>query len=233
MTLKLLWLISSLNFFCKISVFAQTSDSALAPIINTWNRYADHRMPDLFLHLDKSLYSPNEHILFTAYLLEKGSDTAVQSTLYIVLIDLAEKKVVVSDRFFMKEGISSGSLFIPDTLENGEYLLMAYTNFMRKGSSAQFFREQIGIRSGVKPVFNMAVSISPKNFPREDSIGLVCRIGTDYGGLASGGIFQFTVLGDGQLLQSGQKIIDPFGETHIVLPMTDTLAKAVIQKGAI
>jgi len=211
-----------------LSASAQTPDSALNTNIHIWNKYTSLRKPNLFLHLDKSLYTPNENILFTAYLLDKGSDTAIQNTLYIVLIDLAGRKIATSDRFFMSDGISSGALFIPDTLVSGQYLVMAYTNGMRDGPTNSFFRQEINIRSREKPSFNLSVSMSPDNLAKKDSIRLICKIGTDYKGLASGGAFQYSIFGDGRLLQSGNKIINPFGEVQISLSPSDTLVHSVI-----
>ena len=215
-------------FYIPVPTLGQTPDSSLNTNIHVWNKYASRRNPDLFLHLDKSLYTPNENILFTAYLLDKGSDTATQNILYIVLIDLAARKVITSDRFVMNEGISSGALFIPDTLESGQYLVTAYTNGMRDGPVKSFFRQEINIRSREKQAFNLAVSISPNNPAKEDSIPLTCKIETDYKGVASGGAFNYSIFGDGRLLQSGKKIVDPFGEVHISLPPLDTVMYSVI-----
>jgi hypothetical protein len=156
-----------------------------------------------------------------------GATRACNISLYIVLIDLAARKPLASDRFLMTAGIGSGSLLIPDTLENGEYLVIAYTNGMRDGDSGNFFRRQIDIRSVDKPAFNLAVSLLPKIYV-EDSIRLTGKVGTDYGGIASGGNLQYTIAGDGQLLQTGNQIIDQYGEVHITLPAKDTLATSLL-----
>ena len=168
--LKIIWLIPTVTLCSREFTLGQTPDSAINANIRTWNMHANHRKPDLFLHLDKSLYVPNENILFTGYLLDKGGDTVVPHILYIVLIDnLAARKVVASDRFLMSEGISSGALFIPDTLESGQYLVVAYTNGMRDGPTNSFFRQAINIRSREKPAFNLSVSLLAESLSKGDS----------------------------------------------------------------
>jgi hypothetical protein len=182
----------------------------------------------LFLYLDKAIYVPDENILFTAYLLDKGGDTTTPHALYVLLVDLARKKVVASDRFIMTEGISTGSLSIPDTLESGQYLLMAYTNVMLGSDKKSLFRQQISIRSSKKAAFDLAVASLPDPPRGHDSIRLRCRITTDYGGLATRGTFEYSLMGDGTVLKSGKAIIDAFGEINIDLPGKDTLVKSVV-----
>lgn len=225
-------------FLCiSIRIIAQTEDPVINSNVNTWNKYSSRRSPDLFLQLDKSVYTSNENILFTAYLLDQGFDTTAQDVLHVILVDLAEKKVVASDRFFMHEGISSGSLLVPDSVDNGDYLIMAYTNIMQDGSEGYTFRQPIRIGSGKRSPFSLTVAYgSPgsagskghNGFVALDSIRLTCRIMTDYMGLASGAAFNYSLYADGLLVQSGKRTIDPFGEAHISLPIKDTLAQSMV-----
>jgi hypothetical protein len=208
-----------------IGALAQTDDSLVNAKIRVWNRYASGHSPDIFLQLDKTVYTPNENIFFTAWLLDRGADTTEPDVLHIVLIDVAAKKVLAADRFLLRGGISSGSLMIPDSAGNGEYLVIAYTNTMRNGSGDRFFREHIRIRTGKISPFNLTVSAGDT---QHDSIPLTCRITTDYGGLASGAAYNYSLYADGRLLQSGKRIIDPFGEARLSLPAKDTLAEAIL-----
>ena len=209
---------------------AQTPDSAIQADIHTWSTFSTHRPPKLFLHLDKSVYVPNENIFFTAYLLDRGGDSTLQRTVYVVLADPATAEVVASGRFLMQEGIGSGALLVPDSLSRGEYRLMAYTNaqFGRRWAGPPFER-LISIRSDRKEAFNLEVR--PERAP--DSLSLRCRITTDYGGLAAGGIFRYSLLADGRTLQTAQVPIDAFGEVLLRLPAADTLAANVILRSRV
>jgi hypothetical protein len=76
--LKVFYLILTLSFSNGVSVFGQAPDSSINANIRIWNKYANRRQPNLSLYLEKSRYTPNENLLFTAYLLDRGSDTSLQ-----------------------------------------------------------------------------------------------------------------------------------------------------------
>src|SRR5258708_3798311 len=79
-----------------------------------------HPQINLFLHLDKSIYQPQETIWFTGYVLNRDSDLMrEQNTLYVVLIDPINKTPILKQRFAIKNGFGKGFLALPDTLAAG------------------------------------------------------------------------------------------------------------------
>jgi hypothetical protein len=202
-------------------------DSAIQQDIDTWKDFSSHRPPALYLDLDKSVYLPDERIFFTAYILDRGGDTTPPHTLYVVLADPATGTVAATGRYLLQEGVASGSLLVPDSLSRGEYRLMAYTN--RQVGAQPPFQRGLSIRSGRKDVFTLTQRLEGGG----DSLSLRCRVTTDYGGLAAGGVFRYTVSGDGHVLQQGRFVIDAFGEVRLALPAADTVAGAVVLRTTI
>lgn len=223
---RFLYAILLLCLLPTVTANAQTADSVLDLQVHHAALYTANRSARVYLHTDKNIYNTNENILFTAFLTDAGGDTTEQHTLYIVLTSLAGRQVVASDRFVLQNGIASGSLFIPDTLDNGQYLLAAYTNTMREGRPDAFFRQELTIKSRTKPVFSFTVLPVQRN--TLDSISLTCKIGTDYGGLAAGGTCNYAVYADGSLRTTAKKTIDAFGQIFIHLSAKDTLARNVV-----
>ncbi|MBB5441397.1 hypothetical protein HDC92_005109, partial [Pedobacter sp. AK017] len=109
---------------------------------------AEHPMSNLYLHLDKNIYSPEETIWFKAYLL---GDTATDNKVLYVRIADENKEVVLSGQFPMYDIRAHGSIllytkgqderyesdahgelnvFMPRMLEEGKYTLYAYTDKM-------------------------------------------------------------------------------------------------------
>lgn len=203
-----------LTTIALFSVLAAAAQSPVDALTRVWAAYAAHRPPRLYLACDKSIYTVNESIFFTAYLLDQGGDTTPQRTVYVVLADPATGGVAAKGRVFMREGIGSGSLQIPDSLSSGEYRLMAYTNAAFTTRAAPYERPII-LRTGRREAFYLQTTI--------DTLTVHCRVTTDYGGLASGGLFRYTLSGDGRHLQSGQAVIDAFGEVQLKLNPADTL----------
>jgi hypothetical protein len=86
----------------------------------------------LFLHIDKTIYTNNETVWFSAYLLH---DTAVarHQVLSVFLANNADRTIPVAEKFKMENGLAAGSLVLPDSLPPGHYLLQAYTDLLDKG----------------------------------------------------------------------------------------------------
>lgn len=206
---------------------AQVADPVMDSLAFVWHSHTVHTAPEVYLHLDKSLYAPNENVLFTSYLIGGEKDTTDRHTLYIFMMNLATRKIIVSDRFIMRQGLSSGALLVPDTTGSGDYLIVAYTNALLRGKNEHYFRQQVRISSGKRPPFALRVSEMKAGPGRNDSIRMTCKITTDYSGVASGGIFDYNIYADGSLSGSGSKTIDAFGEIHIGLCSKDTLAHSV------
>lgn len=86
----------------------------------------------LFLHLDNNLVEQGKHVWFKAYLTKKNelSRSELSQVLYIDLLTLQGEKVL-EYKYLIDSGKVGGGVFIPDTLENDNYILSAYTNELR------------------------------------------------------------------------------------------------------
>ena len=97
-----------------------TITDQLAKQLSLFN--SENPSTNLYLHLDKNVYQPNEHIWFKAYVLAgKVVDSKV---IYVRLVD-QYKKVVVRTQFPAHGMRAYGDLLIPATTRNGSYTLYA------------------------------------------------------------------------------------------------------------
>ena len=79
----------------------------------------------LFVHFDKNVYSSNEMVWFTAYLLaEQAERIDLHTVLAVSLVRDADSTIVVQEKFVMGQGLAFGNMVIPNKLENGEYHFM-------------------------------------------------------------------------------------------------------------
>ena len=128
---------------------------------------AEHPSSNLYLHLDKNTYSPEETIWFKAYLL---ADTATANKVLYVRITDEDKEVVLSGQFPMYDIRAHGSISLytesqyggqtneyipmhgdiyidmPKILEEGKYTLYAYTDRMLSYGDTNVFVQPIRIR---------------------------------------------------------------------------------------
>jgi hypothetical protein len=105
----------------------------------------------LFLHLDKTVYTNNETLWFSAYLLNVGTSKSLHSVVTADLISEADNRVKISEKFYMREGLCFGSIALPDSIAPGNYYLQAHTNLIdRDGYPAAIFIQPITIKN-LKP----------------------------------------------------------------------------------
>ncbi|MDN3587511.1 hypothetical protein QWY86_12575 [Pedobacter aquatilis] len=84
----------------------------------------------LFLHHDKGIYTNNEKIWFSAYLLNTPNSVSEHEVLNVALINELTKKVDLSQKFNISNGLSSGFVWLPDSIPPGNYQILAYTNVL-------------------------------------------------------------------------------------------------------
>ena len=102
----------------------------------------------VYLHQDRVLYAPGETIWFKAYLTQGPfhQPSALSHTLYVELID-RNNRLVQREILYAPDGFASGHLQLADSLVSGEYLLRAYTQWMRNFGEAYFFQRSITVLS--------------------------------------------------------------------------------------
>lgn len=191
-----------------IPVTSATAASApVAPPVNS-------NQVNLFLHLDKSIYQPQETIWFTGYVLNRDADLmSHQNTLYVVLIDPVKRTPVLKQRFQIKNGLGKGFLSLPDSIVAGDYWFVGYTNALLETGEQPLFRKLITIRSAAAPF-----KVSYKGIEESgDSILVRYKVGTGHNGSAAGGNFTYTIFDSTNAISSGQKLVDSSGD--VVIPV--------------
>jgi hypothetical protein len=219
-----------LAFFMLFSLFttAQQDNNAVLDVLDsTFQQYAENtQQPDLFLHIDKTIYTNQENIWFTAYVLSTISQEK-QHTLYVVLVEEATKKIRVSDRFVIEKGLGAGSLYLPDSLAAGEYRLLAYTNSYLTHPAQAIFQQSVILKKTEANTFKLSFLPATAAPTAGDSLHFTYKVLTSYGGLASGGEMAYTLSADGNPIQTGRKKISPFGEVDFGLLKRDVFNKKV------
>jgi hypothetical protein len=129
-------------------------------------------------HLNQSYYYPEETIWFSLKM-NKISPESVSSKVIYVDIFSEEKRNVFSGTFLFKNGSSSGSWKIPKNMEEGKYVLRAYTNWMRNFDDSTFSYTEfkilpLGKVSNVNIVStyleNKYLKVEKSKFGKSDSI---------------------------------------------------------------
>lgn len=150
-------LISSSIFTC-IQLNAQQDSPFIDTILAKLELYSINKPASLlFVHYDKTIYTNNENIWFTAYLLN-DTNTISYHTVAVALIRSDDKRIVLEEKYKMSNGHGFGNLTLPDTIPPGNYQLLAYTNVMDKqGHPADVFDQPIVIKTTTSQSFNASL----------------------------------------------------------------------------
>ncbi len=146
-TANLLW-ISVISLF-SLSAFA-IADDPFADLLKKLEEFTKkYPTEKVHLHLDKPYYAIGDDIWFKAYVVDgkTAEPTALSNILYVELIN--EKDSVQKQlKLAMKSGIAWGDFKLSDSLEEGNYRIRAYTQWMRNAGPSFFFDKIIKVGNG-------------------------------------------------------------------------------------
>lgn len=152
------------GMFCLLLVLIGINGRAqvLEGIQKSFRQYNDQVLQEkIFTHTDKNFYLTGEILWFKLYNVDAGFNRPVDisKVAYTELLDDANNPVLQA-KISLKNGIGSGSFFIPVTLKNGNYKLRAYTGWMKNFSPDIYFEKLITI---VNPLTEPSTPVKPVN----------------------------------------------------------------------
>jgi hypothetical protein len=115
---------------------------------------------NLFVHTDKTLYTNNETIWFSGYLLGAQPDSTEHSMVCVAVVNADSREVVLQKKYLMKDRLSFGSLRLPDTIAAGNFIFLAFTDVVRKdGQPLAVFTQPITIKSIRQQDFKVSAAL--------------------------------------------------------------------------
>lgn len=180
----------------------------------------------IYLHTDKTIYTGNENIWFTGYLLRASQPLEQYHTLYVFLSHRVTQQVVASEQFVMKQGLAAGYIFVADSFPPGDYNLVAYTNAVSNEPYPRVFQQQLSIRYGGGNPFTVELESGAVS---KDSIGFLARVTNKAMLNATGASFNYAVFADDKLMKKGRSVVSPFGEVPLTIPQDSAVRKLELQ----
>lgn len=114
----------------------------------------------LFVHFDKNIYTNNETVWFTGYLLnERFADISKHDILSVALIRDIDSTIIKQQKFFMANSVSYGSIVMPDSILAGNYHFLVTTNRVSNGVPDVSYIQPVIIKTNNALGFNASVKI--------------------------------------------------------------------------
>ena len=132
----------------------------------------------IYLHTDKNFYLAGEIVWFKVYNVDAGTHvpSVLSKTCYVEILDRAKKPVLQAKVELSANG-GSGSFYLPLSISSDNYVLRAYTNWMKNEGPAAFFFFFIRIVNTIKPVEGQS---------QPDTIPVMCQFFPEGGNLVAG-----------------------------------------------
>ncbi|GAB3333540.1 Plug domain-containing protein [Larkinella ripae] len=124
----------------------------------------------LFVHTDRSFYVAGELIWFKINYVDGlfHQPLSLSKVAYLEVLD-RENRPVLQTKVALAGGAGNGSLFLPTTLGSGNYLIRAYTNWMKNFGPEGFFEKPVTIVNSFRklelPVLKDTLAYDVQFFP--------------------------------------------------------------------
>jgi len=155
------------------------------------NYTANNYQEKVFLHTDKSVYVTGDVIWFTAYITDAFTNqlSPISKICYVEILS-ADNKAVLQGKIAVDSGKGNGSFMLAASLRTGNYLLRAYTSWMKNFEPRFYFEQPItiinpGKKSTALPPDSLATDI--QFFPEGGNLvnnlksTVACKISNAYG----------------------------------------------------
>jgi hypothetical protein len=131
----------------SIACFAGSQAQVLPDVQKKFADYQGNNLQEkIYLHTDKNFYLAGEILWFKAYCLDGSTNKPldISKVAYIELLDNTGN-AVLQNKVGLTMGSGSGSILLPFSLNSGNYLLRAYTGWMKNAGADHFFESQVTI----------------------------------------------------------------------------------------
>src|SRR5258706_8953652 len=138
-----------LQFVC-CKIFSQ--DESAMQVVKKFESYSRNALQEkLYLHTDKDFYVAGDILWFKIYYTDGASHKPLHlsKVAYVEILN-DDSKAELQAKISLEPGQSKGSFYLPVTLNSGNYIIRAYTNWMKNFDPAYFFEKKITVVNTLK-----------------------------------------------------------------------------------
>lgn len=210
-----------LIFMVMICGYTKLPAQTLERISGKLAQYGDQNVrSSLFVHFDKNVYTNNDQVWFTAYLLKSVTALSDYHTLYVSLVNNIDSTIVLQEKFLIDGGFAFGDMILPDSLPTGSYRFVVNTNIQVDGRIDGEFVQPVTIKSNTKNLLTPTISIfkAPDN-QTGGGTAIVKVLTSDYRFVENADV-TYTI-GERKIIRKGRAKTNAIGELLIDYPATN------------
>ena len=199
--------------------YCQQKDSVMTDsLVKKFNFYKSKKQHGiLYAHFDKNVYTNNENVWFTAYLLDNASSK--NDVLSAVLVNDKDHLPILQEKFTMAHGIAFGNIFLPDSLQSGNYSFLLYANMVIDQKPADVFIQPITLKNTSQVTLKVSLGLlDTEKFPKDSIRRVLLTVNTIDGKLVSGASIKYSVGSITHPFITGTTKTDKSGENIFKIP---------------
>jgi len=171
----------------------------------------------VYVHMDREVYAPGDTLWFKAYVrdmrsLEKSDRSQV---LFVYLLDEAGNRVNFG-RFLIKDSNASGQFTLDHRLTEGEYVLVAYSSWMKNFEPDQVYHKRFLVRPEQKEARRIEFYLSRSRYLPGDTLGASVRFYDEQNREKEGVGFRYRLHAGDQVFSAG-RIVHRAGQRDTLL----------------
>src|SRR5690554_4811320 len=212
-----------ISFFALISPLITLGQGALDKVIAPLEEWADnHPQEKVYVHLDKPYYIAGDTIWLKAYTVVGSQHmlSALSGALYLDLINESDS-LITAIKLPLISGMAKGNIDLPDDLDQGNYRIRSYTQWMRNAGPDYFYDQSFVIGSILKRVVEPKVSFNYETDKGKVNVNTTLSFLNADSKPLVGNQVNYRVQTSTDLLQSGKAKTDNSGNINISLKTPD------------
>lgn len=131
-------------FIFSTNVFSQKDTSDINRLFENYSN--QNYREKVFLHTDKTVYASGEILWFKCYITDAATHrVSLLSSICYVEILSDDKKPLLQAKIDIDSGMGNGSFKVPSSIRTGNYIIRAYTNWMKNFDPSFYYEQTVTI----------------------------------------------------------------------------------------
>jgi hypothetical protein len=168
------FLLSIVAYILFIPVQAQTYSSQQIQLAEKFDSLANNAPKEsAYIQTSKDIYETGEDLWFKIYLLNSFTlrPSALSKTLYLQLVKEDTKKIVWQEKYEIDDGFSNGRILLKEDLDEGNYLIEAFTANSFFADSSEFTAiRKVKVVKDITHLRQIRAEFDKLNYGSKDSI---------------------------------------------------------------
>lgn len=126
----------------------KADDTVITRLMNILGKYMDDYTSELvYIQTDRDIYKPGDELWFRGYITDElqPSLSDLSFTLYVEMCDASGNKLA-NHKFIIQKGLVSGNFTIPPKSQEGRYILIAYTSWMKNQPPQNVYHKEVIVK---------------------------------------------------------------------------------------